>query len=124
MKITGTNTDEVALAELGTRLARTRLEHNLTQAELAAESGVSKKTIERLEAGEAGALSTFIRVLRALGQLDALDRLVPEPAPSPIERLKLQGKQRQRAAGTRVTGQSSEEAKPWSWGDEREAGAP
>lgn len=124
MKITRTNTDEVALAELGTRLARTRLERNLTQAELAAESGVSKKTIERLEAGEPAALSSFIRVLRALGLMDALDRVVPEPAPSPIERLKLKGKQRQRAAGSRVTGQSSEEAKPWTWGDEREAGAP
>lgn len=124
MKISSTNTDEVVLDELGKRLTRTRLEHNLTQAELATEAGISKSTVERLEAGETATLSSFIRVLRALGLLDALDRLVPEPTPSPIERLKLQGKQRRRGSGTRITGKANEEAEPWRWGDEPEADAP
>jgi transcriptional regulator with XRE-family HTH domain len=124
MKITGTTTDKVTLEELGRRLARTRLERNLTQAELAAEAGVSKPTLERLEAGETTALSTFLRIIRALGLLDALDRLVPEPTPSPIERLKLEGKKRRRASGSRGSGQSVETVKPWTWGDEHGTGTP
>ena len=124
MKISNANTDEAALDELGRRLTRTRLEHNLTQAELATEAGISKRTVERVEAGETATLSSFIRVLRALGLLDALDRLVPEPTPSPVERLKLQGKQRRRASGTRVTSRAREEGELWRWGDEAEADPP
>ncbi|HUZ88519.1 MAG TPA: helix-turn-helix transcriptional regulator [Candidatus Acidoferrales bacterium] len=124
MKISSTNTDEVALEELGRRLTRTRLEHNLTQAELATQAGISKRTVERLEAGETAMLSTFIRVLRVLGLLDALDQLLPEPTLSPLERLKLLGKQRRRGSGTRITSKASEEAEPWRWGDEPKADAP
>jgi transcriptional regulator with XRE-family HTH domain len=119
MKITETITDQAVLEELGRRLARTRLEHNLTQAQLAHEAGVSKATIERLEAGQTVALPGVLRVLRALGLLDAVDRLVPEPTPSPIERLKLEGKSRRRASGTRTIGRSDGQSEPWSWGDER-----
>ncbi|MGH7861914.1 MAG: helix-turn-helix transcriptional regulator [Candidatus Dormibacteraceae bacterium] len=124
MKISSPNTDEVALEELGRRLTRTRLEHNLTQAELATEAGISKRTVERLEAGETAMLSSFIRVLRALGLLDALDHLLPAPTPSPLERLKLLGKQRRRGSGTRVTRKTNEPAEPWRWGDEPGADAP
>lgn len=118
MRITSDNTDEAVLAELGARLARTRLERNLTQAQLADEAGVGTATVERMEAGQTAKLSSVIRVLRVLGLLDGLDRLVPEPTPSPIERLKLAGKQRQRAAGARAARRPDEEPGPWRWGDE------
>jgi transcriptional regulator with XRE-family HTH domain len=94
-------TDEVVLSELGARLGRTRLERNLSQRELADEAGVERKAVQRIEAGEPVKLTSFIRVLRALGLLDALDRLVPEPLPSPIELLRLHGKRRRRASGAR-----------------------
>jgi transcriptional regulator with XRE-family HTH domain len=123
MMIIAQNTDETVLAELGARLARTRLEANITQGQLAAEAGVGLATLERMEAGQTTKLSSFIRVLRALGLLDALDRLVPEPTPSPLERLKLRGKQRRRAASpARATSPTEHrraaEPRPWSWGDE------
>ena len=51
MKITKQATDEVILGELGGRLAKIRLDRNLTQAQLATQAGVSKRTVERLEAG-------------------------------------------------------------------------
>ena len=118
MKITTGNTDLAVLAELGHRLERTRLVRNLTQGQLAKEAGVSKSTVERFEAGQTATLSSLIRVLRVLDLLGALDRLVPELAPSPIERLKLRDKQRQRATGARATNSRVETPGSWTWGDE------
>jgi putative transcriptional regulator len=118
MKIDSQLTEDSVLSELGRRLARTRLERNLTQAELAEEAGVGVATVQRLEDGQPATLTTLIRVLRILGLLEALELLVPEPTPSPIERLKLQGKQRQRAARPRSTDTPNTDVEPWSWGDE------
>ncbi len=119
MRINGYLTDDVVLAELGARLERTRLERNLTQRELAEEAGVERKALQRLEAGQPVRLTSFIRVLRALGLLDALERLVPEPPPSPIEQLELHGKRRRRASGERRRSTPGpQEPAPWQWGDE------
>jgi transcriptional regulator with XRE-family HTH domain len=114
MRIETENSDETVLRELGSRLARTRLERNLSQEHLANEAGVAKSTVERLEAGREVKLTSFVRILRALGQLEDLDRLIPEPLPSPIERIRLQGRRRRRAAraGNR---ENAEEAVPWHW---------
>ncbi len=108
-------TDDSVLQMLGERVNRHRLQGNQTQAELATASGVSKSTIERLEAGESTQLSNFIRILRALDLLDGLDLLIPEPSPSPIEQLKLKGRQRQRASSMR---ESEPTAASWTWDDE------
>jgi len=51
MKIAAQLTAESILEELGGRLASVRLGRNLTQAALAEEAGVSKRTVERLESG-------------------------------------------------------------------------
>ena len=115
MKIEASLSDSAVLKELGKRLAQTRLERNLSQERLATEAGVSKATIERLEAGEPGKSTSLIRVLRSLGRLEALDQLLPEPLPSPIERIRLQGRRRQRARSPRGV---QEEKGPWRWGDE------
>jgi transcriptional regulator with XRE-family HTH domain len=125
MKIDEYLTDEAVLAELGERLGRTRLERNLTQRELAAEAGVERKAVQRIEAGEPAKLTSLIRVLRALGLLDGLDRLVPEPLPSPIELLKLHGRSRQRASGKRLhSAPARGQTAPWHWGDERTPAPP
>jgi putative transcriptional regulator len=102
MRIEANSPDDVVLRELGDRIARTRLERNLSQEGLAHEAGVSKRTVERLEAGEPVKSNSLIRVLRGLGQLDSLDRLITEPLPSPIERLRLEGKRRRRAGTPRA----------------------
>jgi transcriptional regulator with XRE-family HTH domain len=117
MRIENLNTDRTVLGELGTRLAHTRLERNLSQAELAAEAGISKATLERLESGRPVQTNNFVRILRALGQLDELDRLVPEPLPSPIERLTSDGRRRRRASGERRRALPPEESE-WRWAED------
>jgi transcriptional regulator with XRE-family HTH domain len=115
MKITKLATDAVVLRKLGGRLARIRLDRNLTQAQLATQAGVSKHTVERLEAGTVGTqLSGFVRVCRALDVIERFDLLVPEPAPSPIEQLKMAGRKRQRASTAKPAKPS---ARKWRWGD-------
>lgn len=82
---------------LGQRIAQHRLEQNRTEAELAHEAGVSKRTIERLEGGESIHTTNLIRVLRVLGLLANLNELVPAPVPSPLEALRSMEKRRKRA---------------------------
>jgi transcriptional regulator with XRE-family HTH domain len=116
MKITKEMTDELIFKELGDRLAKARLDHNLTQVALATEAGVSKRMLERLESGTISTqLSAFVRICRALNLIDRLDMLVPAPVPSPIAQLKFAGKRRKRASGKR-TGRRVK--KEWTWGDE------
>jgi transcriptional regulator with XRE-family HTH domain len=119
MKINGTATDDAVLAEIGKRLMQTRLASNLTQAQLAEQAGVSKRTVERLEAGAvATQLSGFIRVCRVLNVLERFEALIPESVPSPMAELKLRGKQRQRASGGGRGKAPKPSAKKWQWGDE------
>lgn len=110
-------TDSAVLRELGTRLATHRLALNLTQAQLAQEAGVSKRTIERLESGAtATRLSAFLRVCRVLGLHQRLDELVPEPPPSPLAQLKLRGRQRKRASGQgEAAGVREPRPQGWTW---------
>jgi len=114
MKIEGLLTDEAILAELGGRFAQRRLELQLTQEMLAEQAGVSKRTVERVEAGATMQLSTMIRILRVLELLDRLETLVPESGPRPMDLLRLKGKARKRASGKR----KPTDEKPWTWGDE------
>ncbi len=117
MKITKQATDGAVLSEIGQRLARVRLERNLTQIQLAEQAGVSKSTVQRLESGGVSPqLSGFIRVCRVLDLIERFDLLIPEPVPSPVEQLKLGGKKRRRASASRTT---KPPAKKWQWGNER-----
>ncbi|MCE9630903.1 MAG: helix-turn-helix domain-containing protein [Planctomycetia bacterium] len=107
--------DAAVLTELGERLAHLRLHQNLTQAQLAREAGVSKRTLIRLEHGESSQLTNLIRVLRGLGVLGNLDAWIPPPLPSPIEHLRSRAKTRRRASpATRNRGRPA----TWTWGDE------
>jgi transcriptional regulator with XRE-family HTH domain len=108
-------TDDAVLAAIGKRLARYRLDSQVTQAELAEQAGVSKRTVERIEAGASVQFSTVIRVLRVLDLLQGLDRLIPEPGPRPMDLLKQKGKVRQRASSRKP---SEKAPKRWTWGDE------
>ena len=70
---------------LGGRFKEYRLRCNLTQREFADQSGIGLTTIHKFENGTAGnlSLSTFILLLKVVGQINALDDLLPELPESP-----------------------------------------
>ena len=107
--------DDAILEELGRRLVHRRLALQITQAKCAEQAGVSKRTVERIEAGAPAQTLSLIRILRGLDLLQGLDQLIPETGPRPMDLLKLKGKQRKRASSNRA-GDPSGEA--WSWGDD------
>jgi transcriptional regulator with XRE-family HTH domain len=101
MNITSELTDEAALREIGVRLERRRIDAELTQAELAEEAGISKRTVERIEAGRSTDFSKLLRVLRVLQLLDVLEKLLPDVSQSPLALLKSKGRERKRVGHSR-----------------------
>lgn len=117
MSTTPPASTSILLESLGSRLAARRLALDLTQADVAGQAGISKRTLERLETGAVSArLDAFLRVCDVLGLQDRIDALMPEPAASPVARLKHKTlPQRQRASG-QATDDIATPAKPWTWG--------
>ena len=87
------------LAEVGARLRQYRLQRNLRVEDLSVASGVSERTLNRMEAGRSVGTENLVRVLRGLGRLQALDAFLPEPEVSPLQLASLGGKRRRRASG-------------------------
>jgi transcriptional regulator with XRE-family HTH domain len=114
-KIADLVSDEAILAEIGQRIVERRLELQMTQALLAEQSGIAKRTVERIEAGSSAQMSSMIRLLRVLGLLHGLDLLFPQQAQRPMDLLKRKGKLRKRASTPRT---KTDKDKPWRWGDE------
>lgn len=114
MKITDTLSDDAILAEFGQRIADRRIHQGLTQAALAEQAGVSKRTVERIESGASAQLGGVIRLFRVLGLLPALDQIIASGQPRPTDLLKRKGKLRQRASPRSTPASNSE---PWSWDD-------
>jgi transcriptional regulator with XRE-family HTH domain len=120
MVITDLLSDKTILATLGERVSQLRVERSMTQAELANEAGVAKRTVERVESGESIQLLTLIRLVRVLGLMAQMDQLIPEQKPSPMALLKTKSRYQppQRVRGrkkapTLKTGEATE----WKWGD-------
>ena len=94
-------TNDAVLQELGRRLARARLARNLAQARLAEDAGLALRTVQNVEAGEGSSMETWIRLLRALGELDGLDTWLEDEGPGPIELADRRGRRRRRASPER-----------------------
>jgi transcriptional regulator with XRE-family HTH domain len=116
MNISKLMSDDAILAELGQRMARRRLDMQITQADLAHQAGVSKRTVERIEAGASAQMMSIIRICRVLDLMAGLDQLVPSTGPRPMDLVRLKGKQRQRASGSRK-GTAGEADNDWTWGE-------
>lgn len=96
------------------RLELARLNQNVSQSTLADESGVSRRTISRMENGDSVSLNTFVRIARALGLADELDALFRIPDIRPIDRVRKQPA-RKNASSPRKT--PSEDSSTWTWAD-------
>lgn len=107
-------TVDADLRTLGERLAQLRLSRNLTQVALASEAGTSASSIKRLEAGANTSLETLLRVLRVLGLATHLLDNLPDPGVRPIERVRLGGRERQRARHTGTTPKATD----WAWDED------
>lgn len=104
-------TNDSLLTNLGKRIEQLRIRKNLTQAQLAKEAGVGKRTLERIESGHSAQLTTFISILRALDLVDNLLDLIPDQEKSPMALLLGEQKTRYRAS-TRAPNKSTGE---WTW---------
>jgi len=115
MKITRQLADDAILVEIGARISQHRLKLQLTQAALAEQAGVGKRTIERVEAGGSAQMFSLIRIFRVLQLLPGVNAAIPEATAGPMELLKRKGKVRQRASGSKSSDQPDG---AWTWGDE------
>ncbi len=116
MEISELLSDDIILTELGERVARARIELQLTQARAAEQAGVSKRTFERVESGASVQMASFIRVLRALKLLARVENLLPESRARPMDLLRdKKSKARQRVSGRRG---DKDAVTPWVWDED------
>ncbi len=100
--IVATSRTPDVLREVGARLKALRLQQNLRVKDLAADAGVSPRTIDRLEAGGNIGTENLVRVMRGLGRLQAFEAFIPVPEVSPYDIERLKGRVRQRASSPRT----------------------
>lgn len=81
MKITGSESEQVIMKELGSRIKQYRISLNITQNGLAKKCGVSASTVVRIENGDDSIFSNYIKILNGLGLTQNLDILIPEEQP-------------------------------------------
>lgn len=79
-------------AILGGNIRNLRVQKNIDQKELAAQSGASLTAIRRLETGKTTTTETLISVLRTLGKTDWLLALAPPVDINPLQMTKLVSK--------------------------------
>lgn len=96
--IVATSRTPDVLREVGARLRALRLQQNRRVKDLAADAGVSPRTIDRLEAGRSIGTKNLVRVMRGLGRLQAFEVFIPMPEVSPYDVERLRGRVRQRAS--------------------------
>ncbi|MHA7128442.1 helix-turn-helix domain-containing protein [Algoriphagus namhaensis] len=109
-----TNKDWAALSDsaivqaIGEFIKGTRLNRNITQADLATQAGLNRWTLSQIENGESINLSSLIQILRALDQLNLLQGFELKNELSPLELAKMQKKKRERARGSDSTDQNGD----------------
>jgi len=103
-RVTHAMTDPEILVELGRRLRAYRLQQNLPIKELSKQAGMSPLTLQKTERGHNFTIGTLVRVLRALGRLEQLDAVLPEPSLSPLALLAQQRRSPRRRARRRAHG--------------------
>jgi len=98
-------TDALIMRKMGEKIRQRRLAVNRTQAEMAADSGVSLSSVKKIEKGEIGTFDSLLRLLRQLNLLDVMTTLVEEDGLTPRQLFmaaeKANKEKRRRASGSR-----------------------
>lgn len=89
--------DEALAKHIGSFVRHHRLQQNKTQDELAVKAGMSRSTWSLLERGETVTLSTLVRALRVLNQLQVLEAFSVSTPMSPLALAKADQQKRHRA---------------------------
>ena len=71
--------------ELGLQLRRERIRQRLEQQEVAANAGVARSAVGRVENGGGGTVHTLVSIVRALGREDWLNALAPQVSVMPMD---------------------------------------
>lgn len=106
------STPHAIAKELGDRIKTARLNADLTQKELAKKAGISIKAITNSEKGKS-TLESIIAILIALEITEQLNSFIPKQEVSPIQLIKLQGKERKRATGTHTSKTKHKNTPTW-----------
>lgn len=102
------------IIELGEKIKQYRIALGMTQKDLEDKSGVSLRSIVRLEQGNSVQLESLIKILVALDLGKNLDLLVPDQRKRPSYYLENATKQRKRYRKKKVDGAVNS----FKWGDE------
>ena len=97
--------------EIGRRIKIYRVSSGMTQEELGEKSGVSVRSISRLEQGASVQMDNLIRILIALGLDSNIELLIPDQTRRPSYFLKENGNYRVRA-------RKDDKKQEFKWGDE------
>lgn len=104
--------DQDIMKNLASRFDALRLSKEVKDEEIIEKSGVSNVTISKFRSGKNITLKTFISLLRALGELDRLEALLPEGKEwSPLALRKPSPKKRVRS--------KRKKSSSFTWGDEQ-----
>lgn len=101
MITTDNMTTEELESLLGEHIRKLRLRRELSQRDLADRAGISTSALYGLEKGRGATISTFVKVLKALGKADWLLILAPTVSVSPMQMLRREKAERQRAYAPR-----------------------
>lgn len=89
-------TNQEIVRSLARKVKQVRMNHELTQQELARRAGINVNTLRHFEAGENSSLLTFISVARVLQLEDGILSAIPEGQMSPLQALKYKTLERKR----------------------------
>ena len=84
MKVEYITPEDEILKELGKRLARVRKQQWFSQTRLAEKAGLGVATIRRIELGQDSQMESWLKLMKSLQMISAIDALLPETYRSPM----------------------------------------
>lgn len=100
MKIESVTPENEILKELGKRLARVRKQQGFSQTRLAEKAGIGVATIRRIELGQDSQMESWLKLMKSLQMIAAIDTLLPETYRSPMAEALSDTKKRRKKGGT------------------------